>query len=41
MQAGGQGTLGGQVIFQRQDPQRGSERVALVKQLPDPRREGL
>jgi hypothetical protein len=30
--AGGQGTLGGQVIFQRQDPQHGSQRVALVEQ---------
>jgi hypothetical protein len=36
VQAGGQGALGGQVIFQRQDPQRGSQRVALVEQLPDP-----
>jgi hypothetical protein len=30
--AGGRGTLGGQVIFQRQDPQHGSQRVALVEQ---------
>jgi hypothetical protein len=29
VQAGGQG---GQVIFQRQDPQHGSQRVALVAQ---------
>ena len=40
VQAGGQGALGGQVIFQRQDPQRGSQRMALVEQLPDPGGEG-
>jgi hypothetical protein len=32
VQAGDQGTLGGQVIFQHQDPQHGSQRVALVEQ---------
>jgi hypothetical protein len=32
MQAGGQGALGGQVIFQRQDPQHGSQRLALAGQ---------
>jgi hypothetical protein len=40
VQAGGQGALGGQVIFQRQDPSRGSQRVALVEQLPDPGGQG-
>jgi hypothetical protein len=40
VQAGGQGPLGGQVIFQGQDPQRGRQRVALVEQLPDPGGEG-
>jgi hypothetical protein len=40
VQAGGQGALGGQVIFQRQDPHRGSQRVALVEQFPDPGGEG-
>jgi hypothetical protein len=32
VQAGGQGALGGQVISQRQDPQHGSQCVALVAQ---------
>ena len=40
VQAGGQGTLGGQVVFQAQDPQRGGQGVALVEQLPDPGGEG-
>jgi hypothetical protein len=40
VQASGQGALGGQVIFQRQDSQRGSQRVALLEQLPDPGGEG-
>ena len=39
-QAGGQGALGGQVIFQRQDAQRGSQGMALAEQLPDPGGEG-
>jgi hypothetical protein len=33
-QPGSQGTLGGQVVFQVQDPQRGGQGVALVEQLP-------
>ena len=40
MQARGQGSLGGQVIFEVQDPQRGGQGVALVEQLPDPGGEG-
>jgi len=40
VQAGGQGTLGGQVVFQGQDPQRGGQRNVLVEQLPDPGGEG-
>ena len=40
MQAGGQGALGGQVIFQPQDPQRGGQGVALFEQFPDPGGEG-
>ena len=40
VQAGGQGTLGGQVVFQGQDLQRGGQGVALVEQLPDPGGEG-
>jgi hypothetical protein len=40
VQAGGQGTLGGQVVFQVQDPPRGGQGVALVEQLPDPGGEG-
>ena len=39
-QAGGQGALGGQVIFQVQDPPRGGQGVPLVEQLPDPGGEG-
>jgi MerR family transcriptional regulator, heat shock protein HspR len=39
-QAGGQGALGGQVVFQGQDPPRGGQGVALVEQLPDPGGEG-
>lgn len=35
-QAGGQLALGGQVVFQRHDAQRRRQRMALVKQLPDP-----
>jgi hypothetical protein len=40
VQPGGQGTLGGQVVFQVQDPQRGGQGVALAEQLPDPGGEG-
>jgi len=36
VQAGGQGALGGQVVFQVQDAQRRGQGVALVEQLPDP-----
>ena len=40
MQPGGQGALGGQVVFQVQDPPRGGQGAALVEQLPDPGGEG-
>jgi hypothetical protein len=40
VQAGGQRALGGQVIFQGQDPPRGGQGVSLVEQLPDPGGEG-
>src|SRR5579863_3427348 len=40
VQAGGPGSLGGQVIFQLQDPLRGGQGVALVEQLPNPGGEG-
>jgi hypothetical protein len=40
MQADGHGTLGGQVVFQVQDSQRGGQGVALVEQLPDPGGQG-
>jgi len=40
VQAGGQDALGGQVIFQGQDAQRGGRGVALVERLPDPDGEG-
>jgi hypothetical protein len=36
VQAGGQGPLGGQVVFQVQDAPCGGQGVALVDQLPDP-----
>jgi MerR family transcriptional regulator/heat shock protein HspR len=39
-QAGGQGALGGQVVFQGQDAQRGGQGMTLVEHLPDPRGEG-
>jgi len=37
---GGQGPLGGQVVFQGEDPQRGGQGMALVEQFPDPGGEG-
>ena len=40
MQTGGQRALGGQVVFQGQDPPRGSQGVPLVEQLPDPGGDG-
>ena len=40
MQAGGQGALGGEVVFQVQDPPRGGQGVPLVEQLADPGGEG-
>ena len=40
MQAGGTGPLGGQAVFQVQDPQRRGEGVPLVEQLQDPGGEG-
>ena len=40
MQAGRQGLLGGQAVFQVHDPQRRGEGVPLVEQLPDPGGEG-
>jgi hypothetical protein len=39
-QACGQRSLGGQVVFQREDAQCGGQGVALVELLPDPRGEG-
>jgi len=40
VQAGGQGALGGQVVLQGRDAQRGGQGAALVEQLPDPGGEG-
>ena len=40
MQAGGQGTLSGQVVFQGHDALRGGQGAAVVEQLPDPGSEG-
>jgi hypothetical protein len=40
MQAGGQGALGGQVVLQGRDAQRGGQGVTLADQLPDPGGEG-
>ena len=40
MQAGGQGALGGEVVFQVQDPPRGGQGVPLVEQRADPGGEG-
>jgi hypothetical protein len=40
VQAGGQGALGGEVVFQVQDAPRGGQGVPLVEQLADPGGEG-
>jgi hypothetical protein len=40
VQAGGQRALGGQVVFQGQDPPRAGQGVSLVEQFPDPGGEG-